>query len=92
MSKWEKMNKTKAILMHLEKYGHIDTWIANKEYNATRLSAIIYNLRNSYGLNIITKEIPFKDKYGTNSSYADYILIKEENQEWKKNIIKNILK
>lgn len=81
MSKWSKMNKTKAVLLHLEKYGYIDTWTAIKLYNVTRLSAIIYNLRNSYDLNIITEEIPFKDSYDTSSSYAKYILVKEGDDE-----------
>jgi hypothetical protein len=86
MKSWKKMNKTKAVLLHLEKYGYIDTWKANKLYNATRLSAIIYNLRYKYNLNIITQEIPFKDIYGTNSSYAKYILVKgDDNFENKNN-------
>ena len=78
MGKWAKMNKTKAVLLHLKRYGYIDTWKANDLYRATRLSAIIYNLRYNYGLNIKTEEIPFKDIYGTKSSYAKYILVKEE--------------
>ena len=80
MAKWKKMNKTKAVLEHLQKYGYIDTWTAIKLYNATRLSAIIFNLRNNYNLNIITEEIPFEDTYGTTSSYAKYILIREDEE------------
>ena len=80
MRKWAKQNKTKAVLEHLQKYGYIDTWKANKLYKATRLSAIIYNLRYKYNLNIITEEIPFTDIYGTNSSYAKYILIREDEE------------
>ena len=78
---WQKMNKTKAILLHLEKYGWIDTWKANELYKATRLSSIIHNLWHNYELNIITEDIPFTDCYGTSSSYAKYILIKEEGNE-----------
>ena len=81
MAKWDKMNKTKAILKHLEEYGSITSWEAIKEYGATRLSAIIYNLRNTYNLNIMTKEVNFVDRYGTSSSFAKYVLIKDKNEE-----------
>ena len=78
MAKWNKMNKTKAVLLHLQQFGTIDTWKANELYNATRLSAIIYNLRHNYNMNIISEETPFKDRYGTRSDYAKYILVKED--------------
>ena len=81
MKTWSKMNKTKAVLEHLQKYGYIDSWTADKLYKSLRLSAIIYNLRYKYNLNIITEEIPFTDIYGTNSSYAKYILVKEEDND-----------
>lgn len=76
MAKWKKMNKTMAIKLHLEKHGHIDTWKAIKKYGATRLSAIIFNLRHNYNMNIISKEIGFKDRYGNTASYVRYILVK----------------
>lgn len=79
MAKWNKMNKTKAILKHLEENGSITSWEAIKEYGATRLSAIIYNLRNVYDLNIITETVSFIDRYGTPSDYAKYILVKDED-------------
>lgn len=79
MAKWNKMNKTKAILKHLEGNGSITSWEAIKEYGATRLSAIIYNLRNTYDLNIVTETISFIDRYGTPSDYAKYILVKEND-------------
>lgn len=80
MAKWKKMNKTKAVLEHLQQFGTIDTWKANELYNATRLSSIIHNLRHNYNMNIISEEIPFTDIYGTNSSYAKYILVKESDK------------
>ena len=76
MKTWSKMNKTKAILLHLQEFGHITSWEAIQEYGATRLSAIIYNLRHNYNLTIQSKEIAFKDRYGNNASYVEYILIK----------------
>ena len=77
MKTWNKMNKTKAILLHLEEFGHITSWEAIQEYGATRLSAIIYNLRHIYNLTIQSKEISFKDRYGNNANYVEYILIKK---------------
>lgn len=75
MKTWSKMNKTKAILMHLKEYGSITSWQAIQDYGVTRLSAIIYNLRHNYNLTIQSKEIAFKDRYGNNASYVEYILI-----------------
>ena len=70
------MNKTKAILLHLQEKGSITSWEAIKEYGATRLSAIIYNLRYKYHLDIITENVEFTDRYGSKSSFAKYILRK----------------
>ena len=72
------MNKTKALLLHLEEKGHINSWEAIKEYGATRLSAIIYNLRHHYGLDIVNETVEFVDRYGTKSHYDNYILIKDK--------------
>ena len=80
MKTWNKMNKTKAILLHLQQYGSITSWEAIKEYGATRLSAIIYNLRYKYDLNIITENVEFTDRYGNKASYGKYILVKENNK------------
>lgn len=71
------MNKTKAILLHLEEKGHINSWEAIKEYGATRLSAIIYNLRHHYNLDIVNETVEFIDRFGTKSHYDNYILIKD---------------
>ena len=81
MRTWKKMNKTKAIKLHLEKYGRITTWEAIKEYGATRLSSIIYNLRHNYNMNIISKDIYFTDRYGTESNYVMYVLEQEQENE-----------
>lgn len=71
------MNKTKAVMQHLQEYGQINTWVAIKEYGATRLSAIIYNLRNTYGMKISNQTIIFMDRYGNKSHYDNYILEEE---------------
>lgn len=76
INSWNKMNKTKAVMLHLQEKGSITSWEAIKEYGATRLSAIIYNLRYKYNMNIINEEINFKDRYGNNASYVKYVLKK----------------
>ena len=48
--------KTGKVLAHLQEYGSIDTWKAIKLYRATRLSAIIFNLRKE-GYNIESERI-----------------------------------
>ena len=45
-----------------------------EKFKATRLSDIIYRLRNR-GFKIETIDIPFVDNYGTKSSYGKYVLI-----------------
>lgn len=67
------MNKTKAIQLHLIEKGSITSWEAIKEYGATRLSAIIFNLRNR-GMNIKTEKVEFIDRFGNKSQFAKYIL------------------
>ena len=78
MKTWSKMNKTKAIMLHLQEFGSITSWEAIKEYGATRLSAIIYNLRYKYDMNIINQDIEFIDRYGTKSFFTKYVYVKEE--------------
>lgn len=71
------MNKTKAILNHLLEYGNITSWEAIQQYGATRLSAIIFNLRHKYNLNIVNETINFIDRYGNKANYVKYVLINE---------------
>ena len=73
------MNKTKAVLMHLEEHGTINTWEAIKEYGATRLSAIIYNLRHTYGMQIDNENVYFTDRYGNKARYTNYVYRRETN-------------
>lgn len=72
------MNKTKAVMLHLQEFGSINSWEAIKEYGATRLSAIIYNLRHRYNMDIESEKVKFIDRYGHNSNYAKYILKDKE--------------
>ena len=68
-----KTNKTEQVLNHLQRYGSITSLDAIGMYGATRLSAIIYNLRKrGYVIDMI--RIPFTDRYGNYSWYGKYIL------------------
>ena len=73
-----KINKTKAVMLHLQEFGNITSWEAIKEYGATRLSAIIFNLRHKYDMNIISEKVDFTDRFGNKSSFAKYILKNDE--------------
>ena len=67
------MSKTEKIAMHLVEKGSITSWEAIQEYGATRLSAIIFNLRRR-GMNIRTERVNFTDRFGSKACYAKYIL------------------
>ena len=75
------MNKTNAIAMHLIENGSITSWEAIKEYGATRLSAIIFNLRHNRGMNIRNERVYFTDRYGTKSHYDIYIYDRGDDNE-----------
>ena len=65
------MNKTNAVLMHLLEKGNITSWEAIKEYGATRLSAIIFNLRKKHRIESVSQI--FTDRYKNQSTFAKYI-------------------
>ena len=69
-----------AILWHLQNYGNITSWEAIKEYGATRLSSIIFNLR-SEGLDIVSEDLQVQTRFGRNVNVAKYILITKVNQQ-----------
>lgn len=75
------MNKTKAIMLHLEEKGSITSWEAIKEYGATRLSAIIFQLRHKYNMDIIIEDVDFTDRYGNKSKFANYIYKKGDKKD-----------
>lgn len=69
----KKINKTQLVLEHLQQYGCITSLEAIEKYGATRLSAIIYNLRKR-GYDIDTIDIDFVDRFGTKSTFGKYVL------------------
>lgn len=70
------MTKTEKVKNHLLEYKKITSWDAIKLYRATRLSAIIYNLRDR-GMNIQTITKQGIDENGTKYPYAEYVLVEE---------------
>lgn len=81
-----KETKIKPVHEHLLKYGEIDTWTAIQKYGATRLSAIIYRLRNEYDMNIETHERCVKDRNNNTCNYALYKLVDFEIDKIMKEI------
>lgn len=71
----ERNSQTKMVLKHLQEHGSITSIDAIYLYGATRLSAIIYNLRED-GYNIITETMNGINRYGNPTQYAKYILKK----------------
>ena len=69
-----KQTKHSMVRNHLEQFGNITSLEAIELYGATRLSAIIFNLR-AEGLNIKTEDMPFVDRFGNKSHYGKYVLV-----------------
>lgn len=68
----KRTTKTQKVLEHLQKYGTITSLDAIKLYSATRLAAIIFQLRKK-GYDIETEIEDSVDKYENNCHYAKYI-------------------
>ena len=73
-------NKTTEVLKHLKEHGSITSMEAIKLFGATRLSAIIFNLRR-HGHNIVTVEKKGVDRYGHQVKYANYVYHAPEENE-----------
>jgi hypothetical protein len=70
----EKITKHAQVKKHLLKKKSITSWEAITLYKATRLSAIIFNLRNTEKMDIKTTSIATKDINGNNCTFAKYVL------------------
>lgn len=80
------MNQTLAIKNHLEKKGFITSMQAFELYGVTRLSAIIYVLRNKYGMDIDTQYNYGMNRYGNNIHYGVYTLKDGKRNGEQKNV------
>lgn len=67
------MNKTKAVLQWLQTGAGISSMEATKQFGATRLSAIIFNLKRK-GYNIETVTCEGTDRFGNKMQFARYYL------------------
>lgn len=79
-------NKSEKVLHHLLKKRNITSWDAIGLYKATRLSAIIYNLRKR-GYNIISQREEHIDKEGNKERYVRYIYLKDNEDVSNRKII-----
>jgi hypothetical protein len=68
----KKITKTIQVRNHLIEKGSIDSWTAIELYGATRLSAIIFNLRNE---GLIIDSIP-NTAYDRNQNICNYTTYK----------------
>ncbi len=66
------MTKTQAIKNHLLENKSITSWQAIQQYGETRLSAVIFILRNK-GWNIESVWKEGKDRNGNDCRYVEYI-------------------
>ena len=72
------MKKAQLVKEHLLEHGSITSWEAIEKYGATRLSAIIFNLRKQgYDIRTIMREET--DRYGNTCQYANYVLKGDNN-------------
>jgi hypothetical protein len=67
-----KISKKKLVETHLLKKKSITSWEAIELYGATRLSAIIFILRDKW--DIVTNTITAKDRFGNDITFAKYVL------------------
>jgi hypothetical protein len=74
----KKITKTIQVRNHLIDKGMIDSWTAIELYGATRLSAIIFNLRKE---GHIIHSIP-NTAYDRNQNICNYTTYKYISQKW----------
>lgn len=60
------------VYKHLKRHGSITSWEAIKEYGITRLSAVIFDLRNN-GIDITDKWFVFTNRFGEQSRFKMYL-------------------
>ncbi len=70
------LTQEKMVLDHLQKHGSITSLEAIKLFGATRLSAIIYNLRHNEGYTIVSEIETVSTRHGTYSNVARYKLLR----------------
>ena len=74
------MTQEEMVIEYLNKKGSITTYEAFTKLYVTRLSAVIYNLKNLYGLDFEEKWIVKKNRYGKKINFKKYILRKDNKE------------
>lgn len=69
------MSKTTKILEHLKSHKTITSWEAINLYRATRLSAIIFNLKKRYNIQTVMQMDVTEN--GRLYHYAEYVYLGE---------------
>lgn len=72
--------QTSAVLAHMRKFGGITSMEAFKEYGATRLSGLIFELRKR-GFQIVTEMQSGVNRFGGSCCYAKYVLIEDDQNK-----------
>lgn len=73
------------VIAHLRKYKTITSYEAIKRFGATRLSGIIYVLKER-GFGIETELVEVKNRYGHITRVAVYHLVKDIDDEGGENL------
>lgn len=72
----EKQTQRQKVLNHLKRHGSITSWEAIKEYGATRLAAVVSELRNNHTISVEYEKV--KNRQGDTVSIAKYIYVGEK--------------
>lgn len=70
----ERMTQRRAVLNYLMEHGTITSMEAFEKFGATRLSAIIFDLRRQ-GYGIFTNMVETTNRFGQTLKYARYRLV-----------------
>lgn len=73
------MNQMQLVLKHLNRHKYISSFKAIELYGITRLSAVIYDLKDA-GYEIGTVWRHATNRYGNPVRYVDYYLIKNKRK------------
>ena len=72
----EKLTQEDRVLNHLLKYGSITSLESFKEYGITRLSAVIFNLKEQ-NYQFQDEWVTLLNRFGDKVTFKKYVLVKE---------------
>lgn len=74
------MNQELAVIKYMQEHGGITTYEASQKLGVTRLSAVIFNLKEK-GWIIGDERIVGKNRFGTHTSWLRYYIIKKPRRK-----------